>query len=361
MRIRATRDSSRSEIAVPAGKAFLAPFVDGPGVAFVLMAPRAPMAVSSFTHVSVLAVFVTALASHAWLGSVVSASPGATMRWAPDALADRTHRYVVNARVRPLLLFWIGRHNIGSARFTWRLQQPGTRGLEVLIGSDPERAPRRINRWGYIAEETKGGTTVVLGLMTDSSERSLDEAEQKVSREREKGRAFKALQMTVAAGRTTSTSSVVHVADDWTYRDLDRVMARLDAAPRTTRTAPVPASAEPGFLSAVTGLLDRSLPVCPAAGGRRSVPPSVDYIYNVTLYRLSFESCEPERVTLAGGETIPAVDAKLAIQNLATKNVTRFRVVYGVEAAWASVPTRVVFRPQWWIEVELSLDDEVTW
>src|SRR5262245_5961432 len=58
------------------------------------------------------------------------------------------HHYTMNARVRPLL-FWIGRDDVGDAVVAKR-QNGESVGYSLLIGSDPDRAPRRINRWGYI-------------------------------------------------------------------------------------------------------------------------------------------------------------------------------------------------------------------
>ena len=67
------------------------------------------------------------------------------------------HYYRMLAKVRPLL-FWISRDNVGGARIGWLGDQSGSKGFELLIGSDPARAPRKINRWGYIAEELRGST-----------------------------------------------------------------------------------------------------------------------------------------------------------------------------------------------------------
>ena len=51
------------------------------------------------------------------------------------------------AKVRPLL-FWISKDDVGGARVSWRGDADGAFGLDLLIGSDPARAPRQINRWG---------------------------------------------------------------------------------------------------------------------------------------------------------------------------------------------------------------------
>jgi len=48
-------------------------------------------------------------------------------------------------------LFWIGRSNVGDAVVA-RAAAPHEARYSLLIGSDPNRAPRRINRWGYLEE-----------------------------------------------------------------------------------------------------------------------------------------------------------------------------------------------------------------
>jgi hypothetical protein len=52
-------------------------------------------------------------------------------------------RYRMAARIRPLLVFWITRENVGGARIVWLRRDDGMRGWELLIGSDPLRAPMR--------------------------------------------------------------------------------------------------------------------------------------------------------------------------------------------------------------------------
>jgi hypothetical protein len=62
----------------------------------------------------------------------------------------KTHHYRMAGRVR-LLLFWVRRDNVGSGRIVWRGSEGGDAGYELLIGTDPSIAPRKVNRWGYIA------------------------------------------------------------------------------------------------------------------------------------------------------------------------------------------------------------------
>ena len=128
----------------------------------------------------VLAAVVLCLAASALGSAPVQSS------FSRDALSAgvpvlREHSYVVHAKVRPLLLFWITRDNIGEARLTWREGDDGRRAFEFLVGSDPARAPRHINRWGFIVEVLSGNKAEILGVMKGSREETIEEAEAQLS------------------------------------------------------------------------------------------------------------------------------------------------------------------------------------
>src|SRR6185503_9318471 len=53
------------------------------------------------------------------------------------------HRYRIIGRLR-LALFWVGRDDVGGARMTWRSDGTSS-ALTLLVGSDPQRAPRSLN------------------------------------------------------------------------------------------------------------------------------------------------------------------------------------------------------------------------
>src|SRR5215510_7034609 len=68
---------------------------------------------------------------------------------------QRTHRwdYIMSARVR-LLVFWIGAEDVGGgyiAKGTLR-DEPSSNVVRLVIGSDPLKAPRKINHWGAAME-----------------------------------------------------------------------------------------------------------------------------------------------------------------------------------------------------------------
>src|SRR5260221_10935290 len=89
-----------------------------------------------------------------------------------EAPGGQRHHYTLGARVRPLL-FWIGQDDVGDAVLA-KKRGPDLVRYALLIGSDPARAPRGINRWGYLSEEIHDGEATLVGLMTESDEESVD-------------------------------------------------------------------------------------------------------------------------------------------------------------------------------------------
>jgi hypothetical protein len=100
----------------------------------------------------------------------------------PAAPVTAEHRYRLSAAIRPLL-FWVGAKNVGGARIVWRHDGAGRKGYELLLGSDPARAPRRVNRWGWVREDADATGATMTGLMNRSEDDSLDQA-RRLSRRR---------------------------------------------------------------------------------------------------------------------------------------------------------------------------------
>lgn len=264
--------------------------------------------------------------------------------------------YAVNARIRPLLLFWINRDDIGDALLTRREAVDGRRALEFLIGSDPARAPRKINRWGYIAEELGAGTAEVLGVMSESNEQTLDEARARIEREEGLG-TFKAARATMSGGRAVGGTMTVTAPAHLTYRDLDALLTMIPATPSSVRTVELPSGTQTGFLVAIASLLRASAEPCRAArGGRPRNVASIPYMYNQTIYDLTLTSCKYETDFRRKAERFAdVVDGDFVIRNRTTKSQTDFRIVYGASGALLGISVRAIFRPRWWLEIELLL------
>jgi hypothetical protein len=61
-------------------------------------------------------------------------------------------------------------------------------------------------------------------------------------------------------------------------------------------------------------------------------------------------------VRIKTGTFADIVDGRFQVRNRTTNYETKFRVLYGLSGDLQAVPVRIVFRPRWWIEVELVLD-----
>ena len=168
---------------------------------------------------------------------------------------SREHNYRVDARVRPLL-FWIRKSNVGDARITWRTGPDGTVGYELLVGSDPARTPRRINRWGYLREESAPLGGIVFGVMSQSDEQSIEDADTNTSRAAEIVHVFKALHQQVTGSEARVTLSNIQVANDLTYADVGTLLASVPAAPSRSKVVPIGDWTSPGFLTATAALLE---------------------------------------------------------------------------------------------------------
>ena len=51
------------------------------------------------------------------------------------------------------------------------------------------------------------------------------------------------------------------------------------------------------------------------------------------------------------------IDSEFAITNKTTGEVTRFEIQYPRTGMLAGVPVHGVFRPRWWFEVQITMDD----
>lgn len=283
-----------------------------------------------------------------------SADPPADPSFAASSVW-REHSYRVDARVRPFL-FWMRKSDIGDGRLTWRRGQEDRVGYELLVGSDPGRTPRHINRWGYLREESGAGGAMVLGVMSHSDEQSVEEAD-KNTRRRDGVHLFKALRQLVTRSQARVTVSDVRVSRDLTYADLETLLASVPAAPSKTKSVTMAEWSSPGFLAAAASLMEEG----GRAAGKISASPHFVrvYPYNGKLYELQLRSAERiDRNTSEGRSSGPAIRGRFRVLNRATGAETPFTVVYGVEGDLAGVPLLISWRPRWWLEIECVLRDE---
>jgi hypothetical protein len=277
--------------------------------------------------------------------------PGATLP------ITKVHRYRMAGRIRPLL-FWMGRDEVGLARIVWRGPDEGTRAYELLVGTDPSSVPRRINRWGYIADETDGRAGRVLAVMSRSDEASIGDVQASAGRP---GGRFKAMAAQVEPLSATWRVVPVSTATDPTIHDvlplLDRV--RADVALAAQQSRHVARDARAGFLIAVAELVDRAVSSAGTPGALASlVGPPIPYIFAQGSYELRLRSLKAASLVPAGDSgTIRGLDGEFEILNLNTRETTRFAMSFGAEGALAGVPVSISWQPRWWLQVSLHLVD----
>jgi hypothetical protein len=272
----------------------------------------------------------------------------------PNTVEKRVeYHYVLSARVRPLL-FWIGRDNVGRGRISWTEAVNGGRELELLIGTDPDRVPMRINRWGYISEFVREDEARVTGIMTKSDEETVDEAKRKVERREGAGDPYQAIRTRFQAGESITTATNLMLPQTVTYRSLEAVLEGIREANGVERRVPLPENAGFGFLTAVAGLIQESVEAH-RQGGALARNATRAYLFDSRPYALKLRSSKPLAGFRLGGVPCRVLESEFQVVNRVTGHVTEFRITYGVEPPMSGVPVRVVFRPKWWFEAELNL------
>lgn len=258
------------------------------------------------------------------------------------------HHYSIAARVRPLLVFWIGRSGVGDAIVTRRLS-PGEATYALLIGSDPERAPRHINRWGYIKEEIRGADARLVGLMTESDEVSVEQAEANLKKQAHGDHPFKIIRATVNGEQAQSVVTSIGAPYDYTFRQLQTVLdlALRESPEGKPRTIRLPPGTRPGFLAALADAMHTST-------------GPIAYVYHGRIYELRRTDARTiPNLRIARASYGRAIAADFTITNTHDGEQTHFSMTYGAEGRFAHVPLTVSYQPRWWMEVNLTLDDAV--
>ena len=294
-------------------------------------------------------------------GSAVSAGAAGGSLPAAGAPAPGTtgrHHYTMSARVRPLLVFWIGRANVGDAIVT-RDATPHEARYSLLIGSDPDRAPRRINRWGYIEEKIRGDEATVVGLMTESEEGSIEQAEANLRREGSGLHTFKVIHAAIDAEQSRSVVTAVGAPADYSFRQVRAVLALAGDAETAgkSRVVRLPRGTRPGFLSALAEIIHAQADSARAGALHAGTP--LTYVYHGRFHELRGTSVQFKRTFEVNSSRYErVVSAQFATKNLADGEETRFDLSYAIDGRLAEVPLTISYQPRWWMQINLALADD---
>jgi hypothetical protein len=291
------------------------------------------------------------------LTSGVATDAGPSSASPESRLNDQRYHYAINARVRPLLLFWISRSGVGDAVVT-RRQAPGEAAYSLLIGSDPDRAPRRVNRWGYIDEEIRSTGATLVGLMTESDEDTIEEAEANI-RKQAGDRTFKIIRATIDGDQARSVVTSIAAPAGYSFRQVDTVLelAQRESSEGKARVIRLPSGTRPGFLAALAELMHTHVDEWRTSGHVHPGGP-ITYVYHGRIYELAVTRTELLRSVRVGGNAYRQVIASdFEIRSTYDGELTRFSMTYGAQGPLAETPLAASYRPRWWLEIELALDD----
>ena len=326
----------------------------GPAVDAVRHAARSRGAGSALAAVSVALVSLVGLLPALLVGAPRRVPSPATVFH--ERRGDVDHVYRIVGKVR-LLFFWVSDDDVGGARITWRGDDQH-HALSLLIGSEPHRAPREINEWGYVREDVIAGTTSVFGIRTVTDGESPEDADTRRPQPGERAE-LGVLCSTVSALEADSRTTTIYIPRDTTYRGVGRVLDVIQRDARWQRRhSPRPEGVGPGFLSALDPMMRSS---AASARGSDAAPtcPQVAYVYKDAVYDLVPRRVERvPQLRTALGVFRNLLRADIVARNRSTGSATSFSVTYGTEGALAGIPVAARYQPNWWLKVELELDED---
>jgi hypothetical protein len=290
---------------------------------------------------------------------------------------DSQFDYIMTGRVR-FLFFWFGKDDVGGGyiRRGGLPQDPSSDVIELLIGSDPAKAPRAINRWGAASEifhrshccDRDPESSVFFGFMKVSRGTSAAEMEKELASEKQGGE-FLFSAIINQGDRNLDFAKVVPISSDkdFTIGQFDQAKSMVfdHLLSSQGRLREIPAKqlqgcgrAE-GFLESVAELVD-------VAVGRSTGPRDVCYFYNGEQHELKLA-----QVSAVPRETIHLtlrdephdytrtynnlVSARFEDMNEANKKGSEFELLLGLTGSLKGVPVQIRYQPNWWFEAILNL------
>jgi hypothetical protein len=280
--------------------------------------------------------------------------------------------YVVTGAVN-LVVAWKSRDDVGQGYISLgRTTGPDRiETIQLLMGSDPAKAPLGINRWGAAFEtlHLDDGSSSFFGFMNASNNESMSASKEELKREGQTGQhTFRGIISHADGRRAVSVAVPVVSSMDFTLHQLplarQAVMTGLQNSDRPPRLLDLQSANQGaegmGFLFAVREVIHTNL-----SGG--NIPVCRSYVYNARPYRLVLEKCVPV------GELKVSVDfrgvsqsavrhyrklreGRFRIFNLESGEQTEFRVIFGSAGELRGVPVQIEYRPNWWFRVTLNLN-----
>ncbi len=292
-------------------------------------------------------------------------------------VGDAVYAYQLRGEVR-ILFFWLGRDNVGGGHIALSRGQNASANswreeIEVLFGSDPERLPRKISRWGYGRETSQWlqelgypaprlVATEFQGIMRHSTESSLDEALATTRQSAASGQyIYDTTLSRVDPAWSSNEYRILMEGEEFNYRHPENLLAKfrecLASTPPQKHGRLVNSSgvygAPYGFLTALSQLIRRVF----EAGSK----PVLTFVYNSRLYTLGVlgaRRIEDSQLRSdwreAGAQKVSRV--RFRCFNTVKKTRTDFELWLPSSGPLKGIPVRILHQPRWWLRLQLDLD-----
>ncbi len=260
----------------------------------------------------------------------------------------RQHTYRMAGKIRVLLL-WVGRDDVGSAVIKWR-GNGDEKAIELLIGSDPSRAPSQLNKWGYLVEAMRGDESSVVGLISQENDDRLSDVKADLKTRKEQ-RAFDTIRGYAAVTEGTARVGTLYAPSELTYHDADAVLKSVlgDTSLPIKRVARR-GSVRPGFLTALTELIGGSIE-------KKQDTRPIQYIHGDRLFELRLlDATRLARFERDGSTWQDVIRGRFETAEAGNRSGTRFELVYGASGALTGIPVLISYQPKWWLQVDLVLN-----
>jgi hypothetical protein len=290
------------------------------------------------------------VATHALIAAVSSARTAEVPTEIPgrNLPVVREHTYRMAGKVR-IVMLWVGRDDVGSGVIRWR-GGGEDKAIELLIGSDPRRAPGQLNKWGYLVEAMRGGESSVVGLISQESDDRLSDVKAGLKTRKEQ-RAFDTIRGHVTAAEGVARVGTLHAPSQLTYYDADTVLRDV-LADRSLEIKRLPRASgvRPGFLTSLTELLAASIT-------NTKYTQRIQYVHGDRLYQLRLiESTRLRQFERDGRTWHDVIRGRFETGQAGHRSGTRFELVYGASGALTGIPIVISYQPKWWLQVDLVLN-----
>jgi hypothetical protein len=296
-----------------------------------------------------LAAAIALLATTGFVGADSATAPAVPAEVpGRDLPVVRQHTYRMAGKIRVLLL-WVGRDDVGSGVIKWR-GRGSEHAIELLIGSDPARAPSQLNKWGYLVEAMRGAESSVVGLISQENDDRLSDVKADLKSRKEQ-RAFDTIRGFVSATEGTARVGTLYARSDLTYHDADTVLKQVlaDETLSVKRLARRP-HVRPGFLTSLTELIGASIE-------KKNDNARLQYIHGDRLFELRLLDSTPlARFERDGRTWQNVIRGRFETAEAGSRSGTRFELVYGASGVLAGIPILISYQPKWWLQVDLVLN-----